>query len=140
VHIIIPKSRLRIFFPKVFNKAMSSRLVMGTVATAAAMPKEAKMKKTTGFVNPENTAEESGVIFKKGMRQNEKMQVIIMGSASVINRTRNATSKPMVRTPAWVSSPVPGINNTAVKITADTIMPTVPRKLFLLFICLTTTN
>jgi hypothetical protein len=109
--------------PKTFKMAMSSRFERGIVVKAAAIPKEASIKNTTGFEKPARAAEKFGVTLNRGIRERKIRQVSIMGRASVISKIRNATSIPMVRIPARLRDSAAGIKNIIINMKTDILIP-----------------
>ena len=116
------------FLPKQRSSSRSSLRLRGMEVRAAAMPKEARMKKTMGWLKPVRALPKLGVMPRTGISAQLPRQINSTGSASVTSKIRNAASIPNVRMPSWVRPPMGG---RSIPTTSAATAPAMPKICFL---------
>ena len=122
---MIAKSILFTFLPKRLKRSRSILRESGNEVKPAAIPNEARMKKTTGFANPVSADAKSGVAPSRGIRPRKVQHIIVSGSASVIRMARNARTRPIVLTPATERASTSGTKNMPTNIIPASAKPTI---------------
>ena len=114
------------FFPKTLRRALKIRFAIGVVVKAAAKPKEAKVKKTTGSENPLSAPPSPEVTPVNGMSPINKKLVTRIGSELAIRIIKKVARSPMVRIPAIERVSLAGRHNETTKTIAAKIRPIKP--------------